>query len=154
MNQSSTPPSTAVGNDTPTATIAVTISQFAPIGSGKTTFNLAMQGATPTGIFSFSNNKLTISASKGQKVHVVFSLTGSAYVLIGVALKGTPGHVGRGQFPHVDIRRSTSGSTICVTDVAPSTDGTTNFTYDLVIQETQQGQLGLIDPDIETDVEN
>ncbi len=154
MNQSPTPPSTASGGATPTATLAVTITQFNPIGSGKVGFTLAMQGATPTGIFSFSNNKLTISASRGQKLHVIFSLPSSDYVLIGVALTGAPGHVGRGQFPHVDIKRSDTGTIMCVTDVAPSTDGSTSFTYDLVVQETEQGQLGLIDPGIETDVEN
>jgi hypothetical protein len=156
-----------------TATVPITIAPggFNPIGS-KQNIAATLGGPNNTSaggpdVFSGDGQSMTITVPPGYtgSVQLTFQLPSSLYVLVGIAVvaKTPPGpggepatSTGRRQFRTVMINRDTTGSQMIVTDACSPDDEGFVFDYVLLVQATSeapafQGQIGLIDPDIDTE---
>ncbi len=138
----------------PTATLSIQVNSFRPLGSVfsiNATLSLA-QG--DPGTFTFDGVTLTIRVPAGQPVQIVYQLPDPRYVLLGVAFNPITGSVGRTEFPTITLNRDPNGSQMFVTDNDLARFDGTNFDYVILAQETLTGNIGLIDPEIETEIEN
>jgi len=139
----------------PTVTLAVTINTFRPIGSVypiDATF--ALTAGDPR-IFKFDGETLLITLPTSQPVQIIYQLSDPRYVLLGIAF--TPpksGGVGRVEFPTITLNRNPEWSQMFVVDAAHRKLSGIDYPYVVLVQEVASGAIGLIDPDIETDIEN
>jgi hypothetical protein len=158
------------------ATVPVTIDQFLPMTSGvygadpatqkqciqgqciQATFS-PLQTAQPT-VFSATGKSITISLPPPYPclVQLFYVLADPKYVLLGVAFKSptNPSSVGRQDFPGIVINRNPSGgppteSVLLVEETFKGTSSPVSFNYVILVQEVASGNIGVIDPEIETE---
>ena len=139
----------------PTATLQITINAFNPIG-GIYPINatLALTAGDP-GIFSLQNGEtLMITLPSQQTVQLTYQLPDPRYVLLGLALGNAKGSAGRTEFPTITLNRDPNCSQMFVTDSALPKFSGVNFTYVILVQEVATGAIGLIDPDVETEIQD
>ena len=142
--------STSTG-PTPTATLAVSINAFYPIGAiYPISYQLALVSGNPNA-FTFANGKLTITVPVGTEVQINYQLNDPRYVLLGIAFNPNGPGAGRQEFPEVVLNRSTNGSSMSVTDESLASYQGVDYTYVILVQEVATGFIGIIDPDIEND---
>lgn len=93
---------------------------------------------------------ITISSTYVGAVALTFQLPSPDYVIIGLAFKSVGGQVGQAEFPAMTIYRDPSGSQLTLIDSCDAQDDKLDFNYSILIQEVSSGNIGVIDPDIET----
>ena len=138
----------------PTATLQIAISAFRPTGSVfPISATLSLVAGDP-GNFSFNGQTLVITLPSSQNVQLIYQLPDPRYVLLGLAFNPVQGGVGRVEFPTITLNRNPSCSQMFVTDAAlPQLSGV-DYSYVILVQEAATGAMGVIDPYIETDIEN
>jgi hypothetical protein len=109
----------------------------------------------PTGVFSTKGSCICITVPYGYQgsVQLIYQLPDPRYVLLGAMFGGPNGGKGAGrlEFRSVSLQRDLTGSQMIVTDAClPEFQGD-QFQYVILVQEVASGNLGIIDPDIETD---
>jgi hypothetical protein len=72
-------------------------------------------------------------------------------MLLGVAFKSPSGDVGQMEFRDVSINRDAYGSQMTVTDSCIHECDHVTYSYVILVQETATANIGLIDPDVETE---
>jgi hypothetical protein len=146
------------------ATVLLTIDQFVPMtGSFADSPSIVAKVWPPQDIsppphpeppvFSGDGESITITLPKGYKgsVQLIYQLPDPRYMLLGAAFKAEDSSVGQVEFPTVAISRDPYGSEMMVTNsCAHSSDGK-EYHYVILVQEVATANIGLIDPDIETD---
>jgi hypothetical protein len=147
-----------------TATVLITIDSFVPMTGiyGQSPSIVARLSpphdtsppphpATP--VFSGDGESIQITVPKNYpgSVQLTYQLPDPRYVLLGLAFKGPNGGVGRQEFRNIAIQRDTFGSQLTVTDACLSRFNQVDFDYVILVQEAGTGNIGLIDPDIETE---
>jgi hypothetical protein len=96
---------------------------------------------------------ITIPTGYTGRVQLVYQLPDPAYVLLGVAFQGPQGDAGQMEFRDIELVRDSYGSQLTVTDSCdPDFDGE-DYAYVILVQEISSGNIGLIDPDVETEEE-
>lgn len=138
---------------TPTATLAVTVNAFYPIGAiYPISYQLALASGDPKS-FNYANGKLTITVPVGTEVQINYQLNDPRYVLLGIAFNpnGAGPGAGRQEFPEVILNRTTNGSSMSVTDESLASLQGVDYSYVILVQEVATGCIGIIDPDIEND---
>lgn len=106
-----------------------------------------------TDVFSGDGNTITITVPAGYEgsVQLIYQLPDSKYVLLGAAFKGPNGGVGREEFRNIALNRDPYGSEMTVTDSCMDQADTVTYSYVILVQEVATANIGLIDPDIETE---
>lgn len=104
-------------------------------------------------VFSGDGESITITVPKGYRgsVQLIYQLPDPKFVLLGAALKSPDGGVGRVEFRGVAVNRDPYSSQMLVTDSCASQCFGVKFAYVILVQEAATGNIGLIDPDVETD---
>jgi hypothetical protein len=146
------------------ATVLLTIKEFVPMtGNFAQSPSIVATIAPPqdisppphpdTPVFSGDGQSITITVPKGYlgSVQLVYQLPDPKYVLLGAAFKSPNGGVGRLEFRSIAVNRDPYGSQMLVTDACAEECNNVEFTYVILIQEVATGNIGLIDPDIDTD---
>jgi hypothetical protein len=109
------------------------------------------QPSTPV----FSGNgefiKVTVPKDYTGAVQIVYQLQDPRYVLLGAAFKSPTGGVGETEFREILLERDPASSQMTVTDACLPSWDKVNFSYVILVQEASTGNIGLIDPGIETD---
>jgi hypothetical protein len=147
-----------------TATVQLAIESFVPmsgvIGQSPCTkasmlppVNTSPQPQTP--VFSGDGTFLKVTVPKGYDgaVVITYQLPSSDYVMIGIAYEPNQGGVGRHEFRSVSISRDDYGSQMAVTDACLPEYMNVPYDYVILVQEVATGNIGAIDPEIETDIE-
>ncbi len=138
----------------PTATLKITINAFNPIGSVyPINASLTLTSGDPS-IFSLTGDSLLITLPSQQPVQLIYQLPDPRYVLLGLAFTNPKGGVGRTQFPSIIVNRDAASSQMVVNDAAVEKCNGIDFTYVILVQDALTGAIGLIDPDVETDIDN
>lgn len=147
-----------------TATVLLEITEFRPMtGSFENSPSCvatiyppkdtsAVQGPYP--VFSGDGQSITITVPKGYQgsVLLTYQLPSIEYVLVGIAFKPhASAGVGQLEFPIVEIIRDVTGGQMTVTDDCVHSGDDTKFEYVILVQHVASGNIGLIDPDIETE---
>ena len=147
-----------------TATVQVTINQFNPIGSPSGNIaatlsapnNTSAPGTGGKKVFSGgSAEQLTVTLSNNYlgAVQLTYQLPDPTYVLLGISVNpttvGSGSSVGRQQFRTITISRDPTGSQLTVTDSCLPGFNMIDFNYVILVQQVSNGQIGLIDPDID-----
>lgn len=144
------------------AKIEITINQFTPtngiIGSGN---SVAATLSAPVnissdpvpGTFTGDGQNLTVNVPPNYdgQVQLNLQLNSPHYILIGVAFTPTSGRLGRTQFPVIANNRSSAQSLLTITDSCDPAESQFNFNYGIIVQQVSTGQIGIIDPRVETD---
>lgn len=106
-------------------------------------------------VFSGDGESITITVPKGYtgSTQLTYQLFDSRYVLLGLAFQGPNGGAGRTEFSSIAIERDTTSTQITVTDACVPALAGIDFNYVILVQEAATGFIGIIDPDIETDIE-
>lgn len=144
-----------------TATVQLTINSFVPMSGvyGQSPSIDATIGAPKDvspepseDVFSGDGQSITITVPKGYdgSVQIIYQLADPNYVLLGAAFKNPNGGVGREEFRQVDLYRDPNSSSMMVTDSCMQKCDKVMFSYVILVQEAKTGNIGLIDPDIET----
>jgi hypothetical protein len=108
-----------------------------------------------TPVFSGDGQSITITVPKGYEglVQLIYQLPDPRYVMLGAAFQGPNTSAGELEFRDIDLNRDLTGSQMVVTDSCdPQFDGV-EFSYVILIQEVATGNIGLIDPGVETEEE-
>lgn len=155
-----------------TATVQITINQFAPISYARGTTidatlsapkNTSATGSGGSKVFSGNGQSITVKVPKGYTgaVQITFQLPDPNNVLVGIAVGPTTtptgASYGRREFRTVTINRDASGSQMTITDACVPSLSQVDYTYVILVQNVSgpnAGKIGIIDPDIETEVEN
>jgi len=95
--------------------------------------------------------KVTVPKNYAGEVELIYQLPDPRYVLLGAAFKSPKGGVGRMEFRGVALSRDPYGSQMVVTDTCDESSNKINFSYVILVQEVATGNIGLIDPDVETE---
>ena len=148
-----------------TATVLLTIEKFIPMsgiyGQGQ---SIVATISPPTDtspppypddeVFSGDGESIqvTIPANYPGSVQLTFQLPDPRYVLLGVSFRGPNGGAGRMEFRTVTINRDPFCSQMTVTDACANKFDQVDFDYVILVQEVATANIGLIDPDIETEV--
>lgn len=147
-----------------TATVLLEIREFIPMTGdfGKSPSIIAYisppkdtspppQPLTP--VFSGDGESITITVPKGYpgSVQLTYQLPSPKYLLLGLAFKAENGSVGELEFRTVTINRDSFGSQLTVTDSCLNTFNDVTYAYVILVQEVATGNIGLIDPDVETE---
>jgi hypothetical protein len=144
-----------------TATVHLEIKQFVPMTGiyGQSPSIVAIvhapQDITPgpdTDVFTKEGDKIIITVPKGYdgSVQLIYQLPDAKYVLLGAAFKGPNGGVGREEFRNIAINRDPFGSEMTVTDSCMDECSNVTYSYVILVQEVETANIGLIDPEIET----
>jgi len=144
------------------AQIEITINEFTPtngvIGSGSSitatlSDPLNISPDPVPGMFGGTGQNLvvTVPPTYGGEVKLNLLLNDPLYILIGVAFTLSDGRLGRTEFPVIANNRSSGQSLLTITDSCDATESQINFNYGIVVQQVSTGQVGIIDPRIETD---
>ncbi|WP_415907365.1 hypothetical protein [Oleiharenicola sp. Vm1] len=149
-----------------TATTQITITQFVPITQFPANGNCTQATISPpvntspqppnqkTPVFTGDGQSITITVPQGYQggTQLTYQLFDPQYVLLGLAFKGPIGGAGREEFNQIDVYRDTTSSQIIVTDTCDPKFSGVEYQYVILIQEVATGAIGMIDPDIETDI--
>lgn len=150
-----------------TATTQITITEFVPITQFPANGNCTKATISPpvntspqppnqkTPVFTGDGQSITITVPKGYQgaTQLTYQLFDPQYVLLGIAFSGPLGGAAREEFNQLDIYRDTTSSQIIVTDTCDPQCTGVEYQYLILIQEATTGAIGMIDPDIETNVE-
>lgn len=148
-----------------TATVVITITEFVPMSgvcgnSPSISANIAPPTDTSpppypdTPVFSGDGESIQVNIPEGYQgsVQITYQLPDPGFVLLGLAFYSPRGGAGRSEFRTVAINRDSSGSQLTVTDACNPAANQVDFDYVILVQEVGTGNIGLIDPDIETDI--
>lgn len=145
-----------------TATVQLTINEFVPMnGNIAESPTIDATIAPPvntspqpqTDVFGGDGQSITITVPQGYigTVGLTYQLPDPRYVLLGLSFKNPNGGAGRLEFPALLINRDPTGSQLGVNDAcAPQYYGV-DYDYVILVQEVPSGNIGLIDPDIQTE---
>ena len=150
-----------------TATTQITIAEFVPMTGVITTSPSIRATLSPpintspqpenqdVPVFTGDGESITVTVPKGYtgSTQLTYQLFDSRYVLLGLAFLNPSGGAGRIQFNCVDIDRDTTSTQITVTDACNPALAGIEYKYVILVQEVGTGQIGLIDPDIENEIE-
>lgn len=132
------------------ATIAVSIDQFRPLGSVfPITATYSVLTASPN--IKVKGGYIAIIGS--QAATLTFQLTEPGYVFVGATFDAVAAkaQVGTVEFPNITINRTPGGNTLSILDANLGKDAGTAYNYILLVQDTSTGDIGLIDPIIRDD---
>lgn len=105
-------------------------------------------------VFTGDGQSITVTVPAGYtgSTQLTYQLFDSRYVLLGLAFQSSSGDAGCTEFSTLCISRDTTSSQIIVTDeCVPELAGTT-YRYVILVQEVGTALIGLIDPDIDTNI--
>lgn len=147
-----------------TATVQITINQFVPMNgvlaqspSIDATLGRPINTSPQpqTDVFSGDGQHIIIKVPAGYegKVNITYQLPDPRYVLLGFAFD-TPkgGDAGCIQFPGIEIERDPTGGDATVICSCDPDFYNVDFDYVILIQEVATGNIGLIDPDVEVEI--
>lgn len=97
--------------------------------------------------------RITVPSGYTGSTQLTYQLFDSRYVLLGLAFETPAKGAGRTEFSALTINRDTTSSQIIVTDECVPELAGIDFNYVILVQEVATGFIGLIDPDIETDID-
>lgn len=148
-----------------TATVLLKIKKFHPMsgvyGKGKyisAVINPPQDTSPPPPlvppVFSGDGQSITISipATYWGGVALTFQLPDPKYVLLGVAFKSNEGSVSQTEFPALSTSRDANGSQMTMLDSCDTTQDEVFLDYLILVQQVSTGNIGAIDPEIETEV--
>lgn len=149
-----------------TATVLLTINEFVPMDGvyGKSpSINATI--APPKDTSPPPLNEPSAFSGDGQSIKIVvppdyvgsvqitYQLPDPRYVLLGLAFKSPQGGLARVEFRTLTINRDPFASILTVTDSCSPTGDRVDYDYVILVQEAETGNIGLIDPDIETETD-
>jgi len=147
-----------------TATVQITINQFVPM-NGVITQSPSIDATLSapvntspqpqTKVFSGDEKQIVITVPAGYdgSVAITYQLPSTDYVLIGFSFVNPEGGAGRLQFPGIEIDRDPTGGQATVICSCNSDYYNIDYSYVILVQEVATGNIGLIDPDIEVEIE-
>lgn len=104
--------------------------------------------------------QITVPPNYQGSVQLTYQLPSNRYTLVGIAFtQATPAPTQQAQvtesfsrmeFPQVIIQRDMTGSQMIVTDECLDQFNNVVFDYVILVQDIETGNIGLIDPDVET----
>jgi hypothetical protein len=134
---------------------------YTPTGKNMSaTFGLPVDTSAAPGstITAPKSNSLQVSVPGDYMggFQITFQLPQPDYVLLGISvnpitLKSGATSVGRQEFRTIAINRDSWGSQLTVTDACIRGFGGIDFHYLLLVQQVSDGQIGAIDPDIDSE---
>lgn len=132
-----------------TATLNIAITQFRPLGS-VFPISYVLTQAQPVPGVRVTNGNIVISST--GPVNLIFQISGRAHVFTGVAFDTTEPEtdVGALEFPVVTINRSPA-NTLSVIDANLPQNINKAYSYVLLVQSADSGEIGIIDPMIITE---
>ncbi|MBI2510426.1 MAG: hypothetical protein HYV96_00475 [Opitutae bacterium] len=146
-----------------TATVQLTINQFVPMNGTiaespsidatiAAPINTSPQPQTP--VFSGDGEQIVITVPAGYdgSVCLTYQLPSSDYVLIGFSFVNPNGGAGRLQFPGVEVERDPTGGQATVICSCDPDYYNIDYSYVILVQEVATGNIGLIDPEIEIEI--
>lgn len=147
------------------ATVLLTIREFVPMtgifGQSPSIdaviappHDISPPPAPKTPVFSGDGQSITITVPRSYQgsVQLVYQLPDPRYVLLGAAFKAPDGDVGLREFRDISVDRDPSGSQMTVTDDCVQQCYNVDYSYVILVQEVATANLGLIDPDVETEI--
>lgn len=146
-----------------TATVQITINQFMPMnGIVAESPSIDATIAPPvntspqpqTEVFSGDGQLIVIKVPAGYegKVSLTYQLPDPRYVLLGFAFDDPQGDVGCLQFPGIEIERDPTGGDATVICSCDPDFYNVDYSYVILVQEVATGNIGLIDPDVEVEI--
>lgn len=104
-------------------------------------------------VFSGDGQSITITVPKGYQglVQLIYQLPDPRYVLLGAAFEGPNHDAGQLEFRDIDLNRDITGSQMVVTDSCDKQFDKIDYSYVILVQEVATGNIGIIDPDVETE---
>jgi hypothetical protein len=141
---------------TPTVNLSISNISFQQVPQLSTaTLNL-LSISPPSPLWAtLLGNEITIVTPQPGGVSLAFQLNDPDYTLIGIDfVNGPAGCVGRTEFPSVALSRTTTSSTMVVTDNDVADQDAPNglYTFLILVQQTSTGLLGSIDPRVKNDL--
>jgi hypothetical protein len=144
------------------AKVVVTITTFVPANynNGQSPSCIATlsppQDISPqpvAGTFTQQGNRIVVAVPPGYQdgVQLIYQLADQNHVLLGAMFRGPNGSAGRLEFNTITLQRSPTSSQMTVTDACLVVDYKKVYDYTLIIQEVSSGNIGIIDPEEETD---
>ena len=153
-----------------TATVRITINNFVTIPNGSIGATLTAPTDTsppvnppinPPVFSGDGQNQININVppSRPAPVQLTFQLPDTNYVLLGLAFQGTNpkptpnanSGAGRLEFRSISIQRDAYGSQLTVTDSCRAMFMEVVYDYVILVQKVGTLEIGVIDPDIETE---
>jgi len=106
-------------------------------------------------VFTGDGESIVVTVPKDYtgSTQLTYQLFDSNYVLLGIAFQNPQGGAGRTEFNRLDIDRDTTSSQIIVTDACDPDFAGIDYSYVVLVQQVSTGLIGIIDPSIETDIE-
>lgn len=148
-----------------TATVQLTIQQFVPMNgilSESPSIDALISPPVDTSpqpqtdVFSGDGESIIITVPPAYtgKVGLTYQLPDSRYVLLGLSFRSSQGGAARLQFPGIEIERDPTGGQITVICSCDPAGCNVDYPYVILVQEVSSGNIGLIDPDIEIEIED
>jgi len=147
-----------------TATVLLEIQEFVPMsgvyGEGEyitALINPPKDTSPPpypkVPVFSGDGQSIVISipSTYWGGVMLTFQLPDPRYVLLGVAFKSDGASVAQAEFPALSTSRDANGSQMTMLDACDADDDEVFLDYLILVQEVSSGNVGAIDPEIETE---